>query len=116
MIPPAVGQFTRISFPSTWYVTNRPGWLLAVAACLVSGLLVQHIAAKHAPFAAGFTSADAQDAHDPSPITVDAPVAATIYPPDVAAPTFLWRDGANEPPYGAWTFPSGVARRRSRST
>ncbi len=89
-----MGQFTRISFPSTWYVTNRPGWLLAVAACLVSGLLVQHIAAKHAPFAAGFTSADAQDAHDPSPITVDAPVAATIYPPDVAAPTFLWRDGA----------------------
>jgi tetratricopeptide (TPR) repeat protein len=73
-------------------VRRAPRWLLAVAMSLCSGLLVQHVAAKRAPLAAGSAAAGAQEAHDLARITVDLPVAGTIYPPDMVAPTFLWRD------------------------
>ena len=71
---------------------RRACWLLAVAISLSSGLLVQHVAAKRIPLAAGSAAAGAKDALNLARITVDVPVAGTIYPPDLAAPTFLWRD------------------------
>ncbi|MGB7763310.1 MAG: tetratricopeptide repeat protein [Bryobacteraceae bacterium] len=61
-------------------------WLLAVAVSLFSGLLVQHVAAKRVPPGA------AAGAPEPARITVDLPATGTIYPPDMVAPTFLWRD------------------------
>jgi tetratricopeptide (TPR) repeat protein len=66
-----------------------PRWLLAAALSLAAGVLVQHVAAKRASF--GAAAAGSQDASGPS-IVVDAPVAGTVYPPDLAPPTFLWRD------------------------
>jgi len=73
-------------------VRRAPRWLLAVALSLFMGLLVQHVAAKRAPLSAGSSAARAQGALAPGRLTVDLPVAGTIYPPDLAPPTFLWRD------------------------
>ena len=63
-------------------------------------------------------------------ITVDYPEAGSIFPPDMAAPTFLWRDAAEEAttwqidialadasPVHAHFLPRGaLADRRNRST
>jgi tetratricopeptide (TPR) repeat protein len=34
-------------------------------------------------------------AQQPAPITIDYPLDGSIFPPDMAAPTFLWRDNSN---------------------
>jgi len=57
---------------------------------LAAGLLVQHVAAKRVASSTGA----AQGAAGLARITVDAPVAGTIYPPDLAPPNFLWRDAS----------------------
>ena len=92
-----IGSFraSRWRTPAVGLPVRWPRWLLAVAMSLASGLLVQHVAAKHVLLAAGFVPAGVQEARDPARITVDVPVAGTIYPPDLAAPTFLWRDGSD---------------------
>jgi tetratricopeptide (TPR) repeat protein len=50
-------------------------------------------------------------AHDPESITVDYPLKSSIFPPDIAAPTILWRDPS--PHSTSWqidvTFASGAA-------
>jgi len=41
---------------------------------------------------AGFILASAAPQTNPAPITIDYPTNNTLFPPDIAAPTFLWRD------------------------
>jgi len=86
-------------------------WLLVAGTFLLAGLLVQHVAAQRAPRAAGLAAAGAEDTPEPGRVTVDVPAAGTIYPPDMAAPTFLWRDGSERA--GLWrieiTYGHGVA-------
>jgi Flp pilus assembly protein TadD len=69
-------------------------WPFVVTIALSSGLLVQHLAAKHVPLASGAPAAAGQDPHELARITVDVPIVGTIYPPDLAPPTFLWRDAS----------------------
>ncbi len=36
------------------------------------------------------------DARPPAPITIDYPAEGSLFPPEITAPTFLWRDGASD--------------------
>ena len=62
-----------------------PQWVLAGGIFFCCGLMVQQVAAKRPP-------AGAPNGPPPARIIVDIPAAGTVYPPDLAAPTFLWRD------------------------
>ena len=67
-----------------------PRRVMAGGIIFCCGLLVQQVAAKR-PSAAG-----AKDGQSEARIIVDIPVAGTIYPPDLAPPTFLWRDESEQ--------------------
>jgi len=73
---------------ATWRLPRpwAPRWLTAASICLFLRLPVPLAAAKRVPAAAVAAQASL------APVDVDIPVAGTIYPPDIVAPTFLWRD------------------------
>lgn len=87
---------------------RRPGWTvlslcgMAMAATLAGGALVRrHLAdTDDTPFRDRADGADA-----PAAIVIDYPAEQSIFPPDMAAPTFLWHDAAE-----------GVARWRIKVT
>jgi hypothetical protein len=68
-----------------------PGAALRKKLVCTAGLLCALASALIAGSRPGFVLA----AHDPESITVDYPLKGSIFPPDMAAPTFLWRDPAS---------------------
>ncbi|MGA3027879.1 MAG: hypothetical protein ABSF98_24250, partial [Bryobacteraceae bacterium] len=54
---------------------SRTGVLAGAALLVASAALVERLAAER-----------------PAAITVDYPAEGSIFPPDISAPTFLWRD------------------------
>ena len=69
--------------------TRLGGWLLALAACVAgSAVAVERLGGASAPQAAVVAPPS------PAPIVVDYPQDESVFPPDIEAPTFLWRDGS----------------------
>ena len=69
--------------------TRLGGWLLVLAACVAgSAVAVERLGGTSA------TQAAVVAPHSPAPIVVDYPQDESIFPPDIEAPTFLWRDGS----------------------
>ena len=78
-------------------VVTRLGVSIVSAALVAAVLISLRLPAQRNPFAPGSLPA----------ITVDDPADGSIFPPDMAAPTFAWRDPA--PGVSAWRIEVGFA-------
>jgi tetratricopeptide (TPR) repeat protein len=86
--------------------TKLGGWLLVLAACVAGSA----VAVERLGGASATQAAVAAPAGDTSPIVVDYPLGESIFPPDIEAPTFLWRDGSKATSWEvAVTFADGGA-------
>jgi len=87
------------------------GWLLVLAAGAVgSAVAIERLG--------GATATRATEVVPPAPvpIVVDYPQDGSIFPPDIAAPTFLWRDGSKATSWNVEvTFADGGAPLRAKT-
>lgn len=82
--------------------------LVVSVVALAPVLVVERLAAQHRPLAAGVrfqesvaSASDSVPLSPPdgirlAPITIDFPEEGSIFPPEITAPTFLWRDTAQD--------------------
>ncbi len=97
-----IASHQEVECSPRWWFFRAVGIVCAIASALVvvSGLV------------------DVLAAHEPEPILIDYPMRGSIFPPDMAAPTFLWRDPASAS--ANWqidvTFASGASSLHLSST